>query len=103
MTEYFCESKTGIEWIYADCGRLDIKSLIQTRRLMYLWHILTRNENELIHRAYQTQSISSVKGDWVRLVNSDKAELEINLTDCEIKRFSKQSFKRFLRSKLDKT
>ena len=93
-------SKTGIEWIYADCGRLDIKSLIQTRRLMYLWHILTRNENELIHRTYKTQSISSVKGDWVRLVNSDKAELEINLTDSDIKRFSKQSFKRFIKQKV---
>ena len=93
-------SKTSIEWIYADCGRLDIKSLIQTRRLMYLWHILSRNESELIHRTYKAQLISSAQGDWVRLVDSDKAELGITLTDCEIKRFSKQSFKRFIKQKV---
>ena len=76
-------SKTSTEWIYADCGRLNIKSLIQIRRLMYLWHILSRNENELIYRTYQTQSVSSVHGDWIRLVHADKAELGIGLTDCK--------------------
>ena len=47
-------SKTPIEWLYADTGKLDIKSLIQIRRLMYLWHILSRDEGELINRIYQT-------------------------------------------------
>ena len=93
-------SKTSTEWIYADCGRLNIKSLIQIRRLMYLWHILSRNENELIRRTYQTQSMSSVQGDWIRLVNDDKAELGIRLTDYEIQRFSKNSFKRFVKGKV---
>ena len=93
-------SKTSIEWIYADCGRLDIHSIIQMRRLMYLWHILSRDDEELIYRTYQTQCTSSVQGDWVRLVNSDKEELGINLTNCEIKRFSKLSFKRFIKQKV---
>ena len=36
-------SKTPIEWLYADTGKLDIKSLIQIRRLMYLWHMMKGN------------------------------------------------------------
>ena len=31
-------SKTGLEWIYSDTGRYNLKSLIQIRQLMYLWH-----------------------------------------------------------------
>ena len=44
--------------------------------------------------------MSSVHGDWIRLVNADKAELGIGLTDCEIQRFSKISFKRFVKEKV---
>ena len=29
-------SKTGLEWLYADAGKLNLKSHIQIRRLMYL-------------------------------------------------------------------
>ena len=44
-------SKTSLEWLYADTGKLDLKSLIQTRRMMYLWHILSRKNGELIHKS----------------------------------------------------
>ena len=47
--------KTGLEWIFADIGKLNLRSLIQIRRLKYLWHILSRDESELISRIYQTQ------------------------------------------------
>ena len=49
-------SKTGLEWIYDDCGKLNLKALIQIRRLMYLWHVLSRDEDELICRIYTAQS-----------------------------------------------
>ena len=29
-------SKTGLEWIYAECGKLTLKCIIQIRRMMYL-------------------------------------------------------------------
>ena len=49
-------SKTGLEWLYLDAGKLNLGSLIQIRRLMYLWHILSRDESELIRRVYETKS-----------------------------------------------
>ena len=51
---------------------------------MYLWHILSREETELIRRICNTQKISSNVGDWVNIVEADKSELGINLTDEEI-------------------
>ena len=49
--------KTGIEWLMADTGKINLKSLIQIRRLMYLWHILSRDENEMISRIYNSQKV----------------------------------------------
>ena len=93
-------SKTPVEWMYADTGKLDLKSIIQIRRLMFLWQILSRNESELIHRVYQSQKISSNKGDWFRMIESDKKELDINMTDREIQGMSKQMFKTLVKKKV---
>ena len=86
-------SKTSLEWLYSDAGKLDLKSLIKIRRLMYLWEILHRDKSELIHRVYRAQRVSNNIGDWVRLIDQDKSELQITLTDDQIQGVSKQSFK----------
>ena len=92
-------SRTGLEWIYADCGKFDVKTKIMIRRLMFLWHVLSRNNIELIRRIYNTQTIRNNTGDWVRLVESDKLELGISLTDEEIQAVSKNVFKNFVKKK----
>ena len=93
-------SKTGIEWIYADTGKLNLHSLIQIRRLMYLWHILSREESELIRRIYETQKISSSVVDWVNILSRDKLELGITLTDKEVQGVSKNVFKNYVKKKV---
>ena len=93
-------SKTAVEWLYADMGKVNLRSLIQVRRLMYLWHILSRDESELIHRIYQAQGLSNSVGDWVRLIAADKKELCINMTDEEIQGVSKETFKRIVKQKV---
>ena len=67
---------------------------------MYLWHILSRNESELIHRVYLTQKNDSSVGDWVRLVEADKHELGIELTEEEIQGVSQEVFKNFVKKKV---
>ena len=93
-------SKTGIEWLYHDTGKLDLGSLIKIRRLMYLWHILSRHKSELIRRIYTTQKITNSPGDWVRMVDRDKQQLDITMTDSEIQGVSKQSFKSYVTKKV---
>ena len=93
-------SKTSLEWLYSDTGQLDLNSLIKIRRLMYYWEILHRDKSELIHRIYTTQNISNSTGDWVRLVEADKTELGISLTDEQIQGVSKTSFKTYVKKKV---
>ena len=67
---------------------------------MYYWEILHRDKSELIHRIYTTQNISNSTGDWVRLVEADKTELGISLTDEQIQGVSKTSFKTYVKKKV---
>ena len=92
--------QAGLEWIYADCGKLNLKALIQVRRLIYLWHVLSRDEDELISRIYAAQTNCNNIGDWVRLKQADKAELGITLTDEEIQGVSKNAFNIFVKKKV---
>ena len=92
-------SKTAIEWIYMDTGKLKFRYLIRIRRLMYLWHILNRNNSELIRRIYEAQKLSNNTGDWIKLVEADKKELEIDMKDEEIQNVSKDKFKEYVTKK----
>ena len=67
---------------------------------MYVWHTLSHNNDELIHRIYQTQKNSSSVGDWFRLVEADKHELGIDMTDEEIQCVSQEVFKTFVKKKV---
>ena len=54
--------RTGLDGIYADCGKPNLKALIQVRGLMYLWHVVRRDEDELISRIYAAQTICNNTG-----------------------------------------
>ena len=67
---------------------------------MYLWHVLSRNEQELIHRVYNTQSNANSIGDCVRLAEEDKKEYGIKLSDNDVQSVSQNVFKKFARKKV---
>ena len=81
-------------------GKYDLKSLIQIRRLMYLWQILNRKKSELIRRVYESQKILNGIGDWIRLIEADKKELRIAMTDQEIENESHDKFKNYVKMKV---
>ena len=95
-------NKTAIEWIYIDTGKLNIKSILQLRRFMFLWHILQRDKTELIRRIFEAQKISYSNGDWIKLIEEDKKELDINMTDQEIQNISKEKFKQYVKENVKK-
>ena len=88
------------ESLHIETGCLPLKFMVKIRRLMYLWHILSREETELIRRVYTTQKMSNSGGDWVNILDSDKNELGISLTDQEIQGVSKNVFKNYVNSKV---
>ena len=66
---------------------------------MYLWHVLSRNEQELIHRVYNTQSNAKNIGDCVRLAEEDKKEYRIKLSDNDVQSVSQNVFDNFVHKK----
>ena len=69
-----CHSKTGIEFYYRESASIPIRIKVSARRLMYWWH-----KSELIYTVYST-----VSGDWINLLEVDKQQFKITLSDREI-------------------
>ena len=78
-----------------------IRYLLMQKRLMYLWHILQRDENELIKRVYLAQKYCTSKLDWYNQIVKDKSELDIHLKDIQINECSKEAFKKFVKYKVN--
>ena len=92
-------SKTASELFYLETGKIPLRFVIYKRRLMYLWQILTRNENELIHKVYSVQSLQTTKGDWFQILNQVKEILSIEKSDEEISCMKKDAFKSYIDKK----
>ena len=67
---------------------------------MYLWQILNRKKHELIRRVYESQKIVNCNGDWIRLIEADKKELNIAITDQEIENESHDKFRNYVKIKV---
>ena len=56
---------TPIAAYYLETGAIPIRFVLIGRRLMYLWTILQKNEEELVSKVYQAQKLFPVKDDFV--------------------------------------
>ena len=86
-------AKTVRDAYYLETGKLKPRYIISKRRLMYLHHILTRNDSELIKKVYTSQKLVFTKHDWYQIVQQEKLVFRIDLTDEEISLMGKSSFK----------
>ena len=87
--------------IYMEFGIMPIRFIIKIRRLLYYWHILQRNKEELIFRFYTAQKYSPSEGDWVNQITKDKADIKLELSDAEIKSMSYYQFKKLVKQKVE--
>ena len=55
----------------------------------YLHHILSRDSIELINRVYCAQKRRPVKDDWYLTIQTDLADLDIDLSEDQIKSMNK--------------
>jgi hypothetical protein len=84
---------TAKEAFFLEAGIMPIKFILSKRRLFYLWNILNRNDNELLKRFYHTQKLFRSKIDWVELVEQDKEDFGIDISDDEILKMKEGKFK----------
>ena len=87
--------------LYLERAKLPVKNVCQSRRLMYYWHILHSDETELLNKFYSAQLLRPTKNDWVQQITKDKKDLNINLSDEEVKLMSKPKFKELVLRKLN--
>ena len=92
---------TDCEIFFLETAKIPIRFVISKRRLLYLWHILHRDESELVRKVYEVQKIKMTKGDWFEMIQNEKKKCNITLSDEEIVNTSKFKFKHLVEKKVN--
>ena len=67
--------------LYVECGKVPVRFIIKSRRMMYYWHIMHLNEDELVYKFFKAQSLRPSKNDWVLQILQDKKDLNLEMDD----------------------
>ena len=99
---FICNShaKTAVEFLYLESGSIPLKNIIASRRIMYLHHLLGREDRELIKRVYKAQKESPTPGDFVELVKEDLNVIGEAFDEETIFMRSKDQFKTIIKEKI---
>ena len=68
---------------------------------MYLWHILHRDDSELIKKIYVTQKLKYNRGDWGEIIEEEMRKYQIEMSDQEISMISRERFKSLVDKKVE--
>ena len=80
--------------LYLETGCVPLCYIIKARRIMFLHHILTRDDNALISRVFWAQVHKPAKGDWCKVVREDLDDVGLTeLSFEQIKEMSKEKLK----------
>ena len=91
---------TPIESFYLQTNTLPVRHIIMGRRLMFLWCILQKSENELVRKVLEAQLLNPVKNDLCLQFKEDLKTCEIRLTMDEISSTKKTKFRKLVYSQL---
>ena len=94
-------SKAPKEAFYLETGLLPIRFVIKKRRLMFLHNILNLPGHEIVRKVYNVQKQITTKNDWYNLVQENKTELKITLSDEEISKISEEKFRSIVTRAVD--
>ena len=89
--------------LYLETGCVPIRYLLKAKRIMYLHHIMTRNDDALIKKVLMVQ-IKNTKGDWCQVVREDLDSIgleDLSFDDIAIK--SKEALKSLVTEKVTET
>ena len=88
-----------MESLYLELGLIPIHIILKARRVNQLHYFSTLDEKEMAHKFFLSQWKYPVRDDWTLEAKENLKELDINLTLEEIKKKSKNSFKRLVKTK----
>ena len=85
---------------YLETGATKLCYLLMGRRIMYLWNILQKTDDELVTKVYNAQKLLPVKDDWIFTIKEDLEFLDIPFDEENIRRTKKETFKKLVNSKI---
>ena len=92
-------SSCPIEALYLEMGCIPIGLIIKARRLNYLHYLVSRRENEMLHKFFITQwKYPAVRGEWTEQVKLDLSEFDIVEDLQSIKSKSKLAFHKMVKA-----
>ena len=80
-----------------ELGVLPVSVIIKARRISYLHTILTSENSGMLYSFFITQWNNPTQGDWTEQVKKDLMDFEIPCSFNEIKKKSKEAFKRLVK------
>ena len=86
-------SKTAKEFLYLETGTIPIRWIVAQRRINYLKHILSRDDNELIKKVYLAQRENPTRGDFAKLVEKDLLDIGVPYEDVMSQHMTKTKLK----------
>jgi hypothetical protein len=87
--------------IYAECGKIPIRHIIKSRRLLFYWHLLHLEKSELLYKFYLAQKLMPSKNDWILTVYKDMKEIGLEMSEEDIMNMPKQKLKNVVMSKIN--
>ena len=93
-----------ISFMYLETGCAPIEYIIKMKRIMYLHHILTREDDALIARAFWAQVDQPVKGDWCLVVREDLEAIGLGeMSYQEIRNMNTEALRLLVKIKIKET
>ena len=73
LLQYICQAhaKTPTEFFFLETAAIQIKNIISSRRMNYLYELPKRDDTDLVKRVFYTQNENPSKGDFIQLVKED--------------------------------
>ena len=102
MQNTFGSIRTTVrEAYYLEGGKIQIRHILSKRRLMYHFHILTRDPKELIRKVYEIQILKPCKDDYHKLILKEKERYNINFSDEQIREMGKSKYKKLVNNQVN--
>ena len=93
-------SKSSRSLLLLELGMVPVEYIIKQKRINFLHHLLTSEDQSLAKKIFLKQRENPLKGDFVTIVKSDLKDCRINLTHEEIQNTSKRKFKEIVRESI---
>ena len=86
-------SKTPKEFLHFETGTIPLRWIMTQRRINYMNHILSKDDDELIKKVFLAQKETPTQGDFAKLIEKDLKELNITYEEAISNRITKKKLK----------